>query len=110
MSRKNALWPRLVFAAAAVLALVFALRLGMAALHWAGAPPADPVIEGWMTPRLVARGWHVPPDVLGTALALPQDGSGRRLTLQQIADSRGISVQIVIAELQFAIDSYRAGQ
>ena len=95
-----------VFAAAALLAVVFALRLVVSGLR----PPPDPPLQGWMTPRLVAHGWHLPPDLLADALDLPRDGTGRRDTLDDLARARGVPVDALIGQIEAAIAAHRAGQ
>jgi hypothetical protein len=101
-------WLLLGFCAAAAVALLFATRAALFMSDWPD--QADEDIEGWMTPRYVAMSWDVPPDVIAGALALARDGSGRRVTLDELAKSRGVPVATLAAELEAAIVAYRAGQ
>lgn len=107
------LWQRapvltVVAGGAALLALVFALRLVMAVLHW-NAAPTDPDLAGWMTPRFVAHSWNMPPEVILDSLTLAPDGSGRRITLAELAQARGIPLAVLLDQLHAAIDAHRAG-
>jgi hypothetical protein len=104
------LWRRhrllvLAFLAALALTVGFGVRSALFMPDFR-APPADPPIEGWMTPRLVARGWHLPPEVLGAALGL-EPGAGKRRTLDQIAAGQGITIDELAARIEAAALAYR---
>lgn len=101
-------WLLMGFAAALALALFFGVRAAVLAVLWSG--HQDETLAGWMTPRYVAMSWDVPPEVVGEALAIAQDGSGRRLTLAEIAAARGVPLAALEAELADAIAAYRAGE
>jgi hypothetical protein len=100
-------WLLLGFLAAAALAILFAARAAMYMQDWP--EHADEDIEGWMTPRYVALSWDVPPEVIIGALLIPRDGSGRRITLDELAKERGIPVETLAADLEAAIAAFRAG-
>lgn len=111
MNALKTIWHRhrllsLAFLAALALTLAFAVR-GVLMMPLFGAPPPDPPIEGWMTPRLVAHGWHLPPEVLAGALGI-EPGSGRRRTLEQIARDQGVSVADLAARIAAAALTHRA--
>ncbi|WP_439154122.1 hypothetical protein [Yoonia sp.] len=93
----------------AVIGMVFfALRLTMATSVWhTPSGPQDP-IAGWMTPRYVAKSWDVPPEIVSQALALEMDGSGRKVTLSELATEQDTDVATLIADLGAAIAAYRA--
>lgn len=99
----------IVAAGAALLALVFALRFGFAVWHWVTLP-VDPELAGWMTPRFVAHAWDLPPDVILDSLALEKDGSGRRITLEDVAQMRSTPLPLLLDHVQAAIDAHRAGR
>lgn len=101
-------WLLLGFTAAVLLTLFFGIRALFFAIYWSG--HRDEAIAGWMTPRYVAMSWDVPPEVVGDAMALSRDGTGRRMTLAEIAAARGMSLDALEAELAAAIAAYRAGQ
>lgn len=103
-------WLTWALVATTALALVFAIKLGLTLLHWTAEPPQDPPLEGWMTPRFVARAWDVPPDVVARALEVPQDGTGRRITLDALAQSRGQTLPDLVKALEAAIALHRAPQ
>jgi hypothetical protein len=99
-------WLLLGFLAAVALALFFGVRAVVFSVYWAG--HRDEAIAGWMTPRYVAMSWDVPPEVVGEALSLPRDGTGRRVTLTEVAAAQGVSVGALAGELAGAIAAYRA--
>jgi hypothetical protein len=96
----------LAFAVAAALTVAFAVRF---ALHVGPfrQPPRDPPIQAWMSPRLVAMGWHLPPEVLDPALGIPLR-SGRGRTLEDIAAEQGIPFEALKARIEAAIVTWRA--
>ena len=104
------LWSRhrlltLAFLLALAVTLSFAVR---SALHMPfGPPPTDPPIEGWMTPRLVSHGWHLPPEVMAAALGLTP-GEGRGRTLDEIARDQGVPVADLVARIEAAAAAFRA--
>ena len=102
--------PILTLGLIAALALVgyFAGRLALGALYWNDPRNQDVPLAAWMTPRFVAHSWHVPPEVIRDALGLAPDGSGRRLTLGQLADEQGIPLEDLTADLQSRIAAHRA--
>ncbi|MCR8726413.1 hypothetical protein [Frigidibacter sp. ROC022] len=111
MTALKILWHRhrllsLAFLAALTLTCVFAVR-GLLLMPLFGAPPPDPPIEGWMTPRLVAHGWHLPPEVLGAALGI-EPGSAKGRTLEQIARDQGRTVEELAASIEEAALMHRA--
>lgn len=93
------------FALALVLTLVFAVRLGLGALHWSAA--RDATIEGWMPVGHVARSWDVPRETLAEAIGI-DPGSAPRQSLARIAATRGESLEAVIARIEAAIAAARA--
>lgn len=96
-----------IFLLAATLACVFVIRGVMFAIWWSDPAHRDQAIEGWMTPRYVARSWDVPHDVIGQALGF--DGPpARRMPLREIAAERGVSVDELSAAIIAAITVERA--
>lgn len=96
------------FAIAIALALFFVAGEVRSIRRLQDTPDTDPPIAGWMTPRYVAHSWQIPPEVIAETLSLEQDGSGRRLTLRDLADTRSIPVDELIRQLDEAISRYRA--
>ena len=60
-----------------------------------------------MTPRYVGHSWRVPPEVIAIALGLTRDGSGRPVTLADIAEKQGTDMASLAEKLQAAIAAYR---
>ena len=102
-------WVLLVgaFVVAAALSVFFAVRFGVSIVYWSDPSHIDQAFEGWMTPRYVARSWDLPPDVVADALALEQDGAGRRVTLEEIARASGQDLPALFDALEGAITDYR---
>jgi hypothetical protein len=101
-------WLLIGFVAMVALTAFFVVRTVLSTLYWSD--HRDETIAGWMTPRYVAMSWQVPPEVVGEALSLERDGSGRRSTLAELAATRGVSVEALAAEVAQAIETYRAGE
>lgn len=97
-----------VLALLAMGAVVLAARAAFIVLHFAFAPsPGAAPLEGWMTPRYVARLRDVPPDVLQQALDLA-NGPGRRVTLAELAAERGEPLDRFLERLDAAIAAGRS--
>jgi hypothetical protein len=103
-------WLLIGFLIAVVLSLFFGVRALLFSLYWSDPAKRDQEIAGWMTPRYVAMSWDVPPEVVSSALDLPHDGTGRRVTLRDLAAERDGTVSDLAAELAAAIAAYRSGQ
>ncbi len=96
------------FVVAAGLAGLFGVRAVVMAIRWHGIEATDAPLAGWMTPRYVSHSWQVPPEVVGAALGIDQN-KPRRVTLEQLAEDRGVPLQTLIDGLQAGIDRFRAG-
>ena len=103
-------WALAAFALSLALALFFAARTILFVVYWSDPAHRDAQIAGWMTPRYVAHSWQVPPGVIAEALALEQNGTGRRMTLAQLAQDRGLTLDALIADIAHAIEAHRASQ
>lgn len=107
-----------IWRAAPVATVILALALSASAIFatratvfWLTRPPAAErflPVAPWMTPRYVARSWHVPPKLVAEAIQAPMPPPKGPMSLSQIAQMRGVPVDQVIAEAQAAIDAFRA--
>ncbi|WP_089270631.1 hypothetical protein [Puniceibacterium sediminis] len=97
----------LLFLGALTIALFFLVRLTVSTHKWSDTRLTDPSIAGWMTPRYVSRSWQVPPEVVAQALGLEMDGSGRRVTLAELAAQQGRDLDTLIAEVEAVIEAAR---
>lgn len=97
-------WMLATFLGAAVLVAVFAIRLGLGALHWS--TDADRSVEGWMSVGYVAQVWDVPRPVLAEAIGIEQ-GDAPRQSISRIAWTRGETVPALIARIEAAIAAHR---
>lgn len=86
------------FTLAAAAVLFFAVRMLVFTIYWADPAHRDRPIEGWMTPGMVARTRHLPPEDVARALGLDRD-LPRRTTLAEIAAQRGVPLEALIAGL-----------
>ena len=98
------------FVLATVLTLFLAGRAVMFAVYWADPDHRDQAIEGWMTPRYVARSWDLPPEALQDALGRAIPPPGERSTLAEIAAASGIPLPVLAARIVAAAEAHRAGQ
>lgn len=87
-----------LFGAAAIMTLLFVVRLTLFSIHWSDPAHRRQLPESWMTVGYVAHSWHLPIEDVQAMLDLP-DRPGKRLTLAQIAEGRGVPVEVLIAEL-----------
>jgi ABC-type dipeptide/oligopeptide/nickel transport system permease component len=97
----------LAFCGAVLLGLGFGVRSALYWAHWSDPASRDAQIEGWMTPRYVALSWGVDREVVAGALGL-DPGGGRRQTLAEIAQAKGVPLAEVEAALMAAILAARA--
>ena len=100
---------RLAFIAMFAVTLFFAFRLTVSTIVWSNPDRIDQAIAGWMTPRYIAKSWQLPAEVIAEALGLSLDGTGRRVTLAEIADLQGRDLGDLIRDLEAAINASRAG-
>lgn len=97
------------FVLAVVFMVLFAVRGVVSMVYWSDPDHRDQAIQDWMTPRYVARSWHLPPDVMFTALgetSMPD----KRKPLHEIAADRGMSFEELQARIIAAASAYRASQ
>lgn len=95
----------LALVAALLITGLFAFRLGRRLAHFrqADAPP----IAAWMNLHHIARVYGVPPEILYEGLGLVADRADRR-PLDVIARQQGQPVDLLIDQVQAAIDAYEA--
>ncbi len=92
----------LVVATAALL-----LRAAVMVLHLGLTPGgAGTALEGWMTPRYVARVHGLSPEEMQQMLDLPA-GDGRRTTLAELAARRGEPLGPFLARIEAALAEAR---
>ena len=93
------------FAFALLVTLFFAVRLVIHAVYWSQHRDAE--LAEWMTIGYVAQSYNIERDDLARAVGL-EPGSGRRLTLAEIARRTGQSVDEIETALLSAIQAERA--
>lgn len=81
-------------------ALFFAVRLAVFTIYWADPAHRDQAIEGWMTPRYIARSHDVGLDVIRAALPVTP---GARSTLDDIAAETSVPIEVLIGHIEDAI-------
>jgi len=97
----------IILGVAIAVSVFFAVRLVAFWIYWADPAHRNQAIEGWMTPGYVAYSWDVPREVTFGALDLPPK-PGERVTLADLAQARGVSVEALAAELRSEISAYRS--
>ncbi len=112
LSRLKLAWRRnrmmtAAFVFAVFLALMFAVRSVVFVVYWSDPDHRDQRLETWMTPRYIARSWHLPDDIILSALGL-EGMPGRRLTIEEIARAKGVPVQELEARIVAAAQQYRS--
>lgn len=96
------------FAFAAIAMLWFGYQTITHTLYWNDPAHRDQAIAGWMTLRYVANSYTVPPDVLGAALYLDPQEMQPRQTLQEIADTKSLTIADLQVRIDFAVADWRS--
>jgi len=96
------------FALALAATLFFLGRFVVSTAVWSNPELREQPVAGWMTPRYVTKSWRVSPEVVAAALSLEMDGTGRRITLEEIAASQGRSLEDLIQTLETALRDARS--
>lgn len=110
-ARNKPRWLIAGFALALVLTGFFAVRFVASMVYWADPAHLDQQVQGWMTPRYVARSWGVPPDVVAKALELEKGTlAGKRLTMERISEQKGIPLEALETGLIEAMLAHRAAR
>ena len=89
----------IAFVAACCLAVFFLLRFTVATIYWSNPSHLEQHPAPWMTPGYVARSWDVDPREVAGALGLDPDTQPRGRTLADIAEARGVPVDVLIGDL-----------
>ncbi len=90
-----------------LLALLLALGFAGNAIRTALRVSEQPVqVEPWMTPGLVAHTYGLDPEALAAALGVVP-GSAKGMTIEEIANARGLAVDDLVAAVQLAIEAAR---
>ncbi|MCG6883266.1 MAG: hypothetical protein LJE62_05875 [Silicimonas sp.] len=100
-----------------LLVLAFAIVLGLAVFFGVGAirkardfdVAKEQPIAAWMTPRFVSHSWDVPREAMMDILRLEEGGRGR-VTLEELAEEKGLTVEAYIGEIEAGIAAFRAAQ
>ncbi|MBK6869888.1 MAG: hypothetical protein IPJ14_04310 [Kineosporiaceae bacterium] len=95
----------LAVAVTSLLAVLFAVRLVAGAVYWSHHRQEQ--IKPWMTVGYVGHSWGVDPRAIDEVAGLPMP-SGHPLTLQEIADQRGIPVGTVIRQVEVALTTVKS--
>jgi hypothetical protein len=98
----------LAFALAILATAFFLAQFAISSVRWSDADRLDQPIAGWMTPRYVSRSWNVPGSVVAEAVGLDMDGTGRRITLDELAEMQGRDLDELVQVLNAAVASERA--
>ncbi|WBL31794.1 hypothetical protein O5O51_08525 [Sinirhodobacter sp. HNIBRBA609] len=111
MRRLRRLWHEqrlvvIVFALAVGLTLFFGGRMVARAIYWADPEHRQQHPEAWMTPRYIARSWHLQVDQVDAVIGISNGpelvGSGPP-TLERIAEVLNVPVAELIKKLDTAL-------
>ncbi len=91
------------FVIAALAVAFFAVRMLAFTIYFADPAHRLGPIMGWMTPGMVARTRHLPPEAVAEALGL-DPAAPRRKTLGEIAAERGVPLEVLIEPLQSLLE------
>lgn len=98
----------LVFAAGLAATLFFGVRTVVFAFYWTDPAHRDQPIEGWMPPNYVAMSYGLPPEVLAPLLGLDPQAPRGRITMEEIASARGMTLDELEALIVAAAAAHRA--
>lgn len=89
----------------------FAFRFVASMIYWGDPAHLDQHIQGWMTPRYVARSWGVPPEIVADALDLEiRETSSKKYTMERIAAQKGVPLDVLEDGLVEAMTAHRAAR
>jgi hypothetical protein len=94
------------FALALLVTLFFGGRLIVSAIYWSA--HQQEAVRPWMTVGYVGRSWGVQPRRIDEVAGLPVPVNGKPLTLEDIAQQRGVPVQEIIEQVEAAIATLQA--
>jgi len=97
------------FVLAIALTLFFGVRTVASLFYWSNPDLVDRQIEGWMPVGYVGRSWDIPRDDM-IAITGIETPPWRGLSIEQIAEDRGIPLEVFIAQLLVEIQAYRDAQ
>lgn len=115
LSRIKMLWTqhRIAFVTFITLlfgACYFAVNAIAAAVYWNDPRHQDQALAAWMTPRYVAQSYGIPPNVLGPALFLDPTEPPRRLRLEDIAATNGVTLDTLQQRVTQATAAFRTNR
>jgi hypothetical protein len=88
----------------AFVALVFfTVRLISSTIYWSDPAHRFQKLEPWMTPAYISQSYKIESNELSILIGIDGRGS-KRLSLEKIAQMRGINVKKLMDELQPALD------
>lgn len=94
------------FVLAFCLSAFFATRIIVRTIYFA--QHREEPVAGWMTVGYVGRSWGFDPRDIDARAGLPVPAAGHPLTLDQIAQDRGVPVSTIIAEVQAVLAQMQA--
>ena len=87
------------FILALAVTIFFATRFVFFSIYWSDPAHRNQPLEGWMTPRYVARSYHQPVEVIISLLEISPEDFKRRPTLAIIARAKGEPLDVLLANL-----------
>ena len=109
-SPRTTLLLRIGFVLGLVAMVFFGGRLVYFSLYWSNPAHQNQPIEAWMTIGYVAHSYDVPRERLIEALAIDRARIGRRRTLNEIAEDKGMAFADLKGEIDRVLVALRAEQ
>ena len=94
------------FLLATLVMLAFAGSFAVRLVYWQIHAEED--VQAWMTVGYVGHSWGIKPLLIDETAGLPPPVDGHPLTLQEIADQRGVPVSAIISEVEAALEKLQA--
>lgn len=91
------------FVLAAAVTLFFLFRMVSSALYWSDPAHQNESVKAWMTVGYIAKSWDLDPRKIDALAGLPTPEEHGPWTIREIAEARGVAVQVVIDQVNASI-------
>lgn len=92
----------LAFAVALCALGYFGVRTTSSMIYWMDPAHQNQPLAGWMTPRYIGQSYGLPRDMVMDALMMDQDAPPRRVSLSEISEQSGMSMDALQARIDAA--------
>jgi hypothetical protein len=91
------------FLLATAVTLFFMIRIVTSAIYWADPAHHNETVKPWMTVGYIAKSWDLDPREIDVLAGLPTPEEHGPWTIKEIAQARGVAVQVVIDQVNATI-------